>query len=500
MIKNYVTPVGFSQYEGQNLDSVNARYITQGIVGDANNPLVAALPPRRPLERIIAQNTIGYMGNPNPQDASECLDAIEAIKSMRFPLSFQTDLYENIDKAMRRSYRDRNLRNIGSGLQIYVNNSETQSQEAISDGDVGGCSDAGLCVLGYSGTGKTSSLNTCLMDFPRLITHHGEDGSSFIQIPYIKVVCKNRYGMSALFDSFAEQIDYRLGNIWNRPYSKEMEKNKTVASKAQYACRLINILNIGMIVLDEIQNLDFQRSHKDSFSVWLGIVSETKVALCLVGTASAYTLFGNDYQMARRAGNIIDTMDYTKDIGFFNLVLNELTKYQFMSGYKLEMTPELRQAFYKETGGIIERVMYLWAQIQEDWINCPEDAKPVIDADYIIETTRIHQSSIQIGVHYLLENSKQETESITNLDTMATLMAVDDIAIKDRSWVHDKALEIVTNTTAGDHFTQKTIEKAVMHQEALKRNIGKKPEEIARLAIESLRKKVSDRRTEKPSD
>ena len=84
------------------------------------------------------------------------------------------------------------------------------------------------------------------------------------QIVYLVVNCVANSNFSALYASIGNAIDRALG-ITTSVYQKLIESRRSLGEKAEKVRELVEIFAIGIIILDEIQLIDFQSTKENSF-------------------------------------------------------------------------------------------------------------------------------------------------------------------------------------------------------------------------------------------
>ena len=123
-------------------------------------------------------------------------------------------------------------------------------------GDAANAAYCGFSMIGKSGCGKSTSLNDLLAHYPQVIIHWDEDGRPFVQILYIVVNCTKKSNFRALYENIGEAIDKALGNV--KPVYKLELTCRSKDNLGVVNNKLRNIIErlcIGMIILDEFQNI-----------------------------------------------------------------------------------------------------------------------------------------------------------------------------------------------------------------------------------------------------
>lgn len=183
----------------------------------------------------------------------------------------------------------------------------------------------GFTVIGISGGGKTTSLSSSLYNYPQVI-YHTDENSRCLQLVYIKVECPPDGSIKSFYDSCLDAMEDAVG--------RKIEINKakmTTNEKERLFKKFALRWNLGMIVIEEIQQLSIKR--EDTMNQFLTLANDTQIPIVYVGTNKALKrIFGIDFRLARRLGNEIVVKRYEKD-SLWNNMLEELWDYQWLSEY-----------------------------------------------------------------------------------------------------------------------------------------------------------------------
>lgn len=155
---------------------------------------------------------------------------------------------------------------------------------------------------------------------------------------------------------------------------------------------MVEIFAIGIIILDEIQLIDFQSTKENSFESLMTLTNRTKVAIAVVGTEDAYSKMFTHLRTARRLGNIISGNLYCENRTYFSILAKRVFKYQWFDS-PVEMTNDMLEALYRNTHGIIDQLVGLCMYLNLDYIS--SKSRPTIDADYINKVAKRHYRGIQ---------------------------------------------------------------------------------------------------------
>lgn len=382
---------GTTQYDDFTLFeeiTVPARYIHAIVPSDQGNRFIEALPPPRNDEQIKADYSKGILTYNHKKESSEPpetrISLVGQLRELRLPLPFDFELDRRFHEALVSSYRSR-YQMVDSEIPTAVmieDQSESVYRRVCSKS---GGTNAGFTLLGQSGCGKSSALQLLLSRYPQVIIHNDDKGRRQPQIVYLLVNCTTNSNFNALYASIGEAIDRALGLSTNT-YQELISKRKSLGDKAAKVRELIEIFAIGIIILDEIQLIDFRSTKENSFEALMTLSNTTQVAFGIVGTEDAHAQMFTKLRTARRVGAPISASRYCGDKDYFSFLVRQLFSYQWFDEYTAPTT-SMVNALYDETHGIIDQLIGLYTFMNIDYINTKHKEKPVINADFIHKTS-----------------------------------------------------------------------------------------------------------------
>lgn len=401
MRKQYVTGYEKTQYEDittkfSAVKAVYARYIQQEESIDQGNALLEALPPMRGAEESLT--SFQYSPYVAPEERKESvqkrMQMVLRVEQFRIARKFTHLIDQQLYAALRRSYRSReHIPELREGMLAHWGKNGNPFYRKD------GMKTTGFSVIGASGSGKTTSMVAALQYYPQVIMHE-EENRRYYQLTYIRVECPSNGSMASFYDFCLNEIQRVLGNLTCIPNWQELKK---IDQKEQMIKKLVNRLNLGVIVIDEIQNL-LRFRKKDTLNQLLTLSNDIQVPLIFIGTYQAYQLLAeSNFYSVRRFGEIVDVERYQKD-RLWDYMIEQLWELQWLRE-KVPLTDAFKEVFYCETGGIIDRVLMLFqaAQISaiENGMDTAKDFTPKF-----IET--ISKKYFPVSRSKLLQLSEQE--------------------------------------------------------------------------------------------
>ncbi len=242
---------------------------------------------------------------------------------------------------------------------------------------------SGFTLIGPSGMGKTTNLKNILGLYPQVIAHPEH---SVYQLVWIKVDCPHAGSLKGLCIDVFKEIDRLLStNYFKKFGSTRNSEDYMLAQVAQLA----HTHHLGMLVIDEMQNLvNARRSKDDLLNFLVKMDNIIGVPVIRVGTNEAYPILQGNFRNARRGtgegGVLWDRMKQEDENEWrgWKLFVQQMWQFQWTAGYT-KLTDEIYEALYYETQGIIDLVVKLFKMVQ--WRAIAEGEEEIITVDLIHE-------------------------------------------------------------------------------------------------------------------
>ena len=375
------------------MKGVRAKYVNYS--SDTGNPYVEALPrPRTQSELGIACRRgipgFSHAAEIKKQTYEKILDILK-LREVRFPLPVNYELEDEVFTAIVLSYRARQMfRDERGDIRIeYQSRNSEHHTDGVLVGNDAAATNAGITLIGYSGCGKSSALETLFRNYPQYIIHKGRGMTTYPQIVYLVVQCPPHSNFRGLYKNIGIAIDRALGNI--KPvYAIELDAgNRGNLSIYNDRVRyLIEKFAIGIIIFDEIQHIHFDATLENSFESILELSNQTKVAFGVVGTEDSYgKIFSGNLRQARRLGAEIHADLYCTNRRLFEYNARQLFKYQWFNNL-VEPDNEIIDTLFECTKGIIDQLVGVYMYMNIDYVRA--ERKPKINADYVRRTIERH--------------------------------------------------------------------------------------------------------------
>ncbi|BDX08441.1 ATP-binding protein [Planctobacterium marinum] len=221
------------------------------------NPLIEALPPKLPWQEVMNKlsNYPDYAEDiaehPDPLVREEYL---MRIKELRQPLEEYQECFRAVERAIKVGYSARNPHSPTTIQYMHYNIDELPeitpvTGNFIPKGD-------GLTLIGDSGIGKSTMIEQVLNYFPSIIVHKKHDGKEVPfkhQVVSLKVDCPHSSSVRDLCEEILSALDLVLGRELTKPEAY-------IGSLTRQIEQHIKTCQLGILVIDEMQNLQFKKT------------------------------------------------------------------------------------------------------------------------------------------------------------------------------------------------------------------------------------------------
>ncbi|MEO8391441.1 MAG: TniB family NTP-binding protein [Chloroflexota bacterium] len=225
----------------------------------------------------------------------------------------------------------------------------------------------GFSVIGDSGVGKTAAIRSISQLYPEVIIHSSYNGKdlNFLQLPIVIVQCPPQGGLASLCYNIFSAIDRLLGTNYLEKYSR---RKSSLSILGGYLLGLVYAHGIGIIVVDEIQNLTEAKQGEPEamLNFFVMLINALSIPIVVVGTPKAVAILSTALRNARRFSGFDDPVFRRMRPGQdFDRFIRNMMKYQYVQN-RVDWTPELSEAIYYNSLGITDLIVkvYILAQIR----------------------------------------------------------------------------------------------------------------------------------------
>ena len=340
----------------EEVKAVRASYTPTGLDIFSNNPLIKALPNFEDDNSASIANLLARKPTPIAAQATRTtkLSWLTAFNESFFVAqSKHIELQELIDSVIRVGYISRNPtdKQEFDKLQSAYERQQRGEKKIYYRSQSAKCPIT-LCLLGCSGIGKSIAVDRILELYPQRIEHSQQwVGFNIDQVVYLKVECPHEGSVKSL----CLQIIYELSRITANAYAEQLTTRETLNSLKEKAVNLLTVHKVGLLVIDEIQNLMSSRKNREElFNFIVSIPNTLGVPIMMVGTPKIMKFMQTDLRIARRFGSerclVWNNMSH-ESIDWKRLI-NALWQYNILDDAPLEIPKQIEEAFYKYSQGI----------------------------------------------------------------------------------------------------------------------------------------------------
>ncbi len=224
------------------------------------------------------------------------------------PLAQHLDIENRISVCLRQGYRNRNP--LERQYALMVNESYEAMLEKRDVRPVPGYhpNASGFTIIGVSGVGKSTAVESILSLYPQVIEHTEYKGMPLAatQIVWLKLDCPHDGSRGELCYRFFKAVDDAVGSEFFDQYKRS---RITIDSMLTLMQRIAQEYSLGLLVVDEVQHLSLAKGGSDAMlNFFVTLVNTIGVPVILIGTSKAMPILhpagpvppGKKIQRARR--------------------------------------------------------------------------------------------------------------------------------------------------------------------------------------------------------
>lgn len=355
------------------------------------------------------------------QNQAVRLMALSDLYQIYIPSQMSLEIYSKLYLALLRSMQKKGTQ---MAIKQRYENYKAIQQQSYS-GILGG-SDS-FTIIGTSGIGKSSAISRAIS----LITENRiiETDKPYTKIiPCLIVQCPFDSSVKGLLLEILRKVDEELGTDH---YIHAVKSRASTTDMLIGAVSSIALNNIGMLVVDEIQNVVNSKNGKNLIGALTQLINNSGISICMVGTPESTVFFEQAMQLARRSvGLQYTTMKYDE---YFQSFCKVIFKYQFLKNHT-EITAAITEWLYEHSAGVVSVVVSLIHDAQEIAILT---GKEVLNLDTLNEayqqrltllhgyiqpsviqnkpTTKKKKTAASVKKNQIQSQPKQERYSITEI-------------------------------------------------------------------------------------
>lgn len=423
-----------------------AIYSKQRIPHFAGNLLIEALPLIKSEEDVLKGLLSLPQFHPDQREWAkhERFQMICQLTNFMLPFERHIQMVYALDSMMRQGYVGRIPRSAKS-IEIFKklhDKSLLKPVEKITPQLSG-------ALIGISGMGKTTILKRFLSTIPKVI-HHPNLG--LFQIPHLHIEMPyDGASVKGLAHSIFRKVDNLLpGAEYSAQYTSGSSGAETLMN---HAARLLHMHHVGLLVVDEIQNLANSPKNRQSLmSLLVSASNELGVPILFVGTGKARQILNLNFRQARRSVGlgIPSWENFEKgqydDSGDWDVFSRTLLSYQWVRK-EAKVTPFLTDLLYDLSQGIVDVAIKLVAIAQ---IRAIMDDSETITGQLLADVARSELRMVSPMVDAL---RRRDIQALHEFDDIQPIN-LEELIVQSHSGHKRRSINIASVLSPPDSFAQ----------------------------------------------
>ena len=335
------------------------------------NPLIEAMPapfePGDAIAKLMIRPPYSDSDRNCPSSHRQLLT--QRIVRLHQPMEREVDVFGRIDRCIRWGYADRNPLSPAYAAQLAAGMSASVSHGSLNYAGGYHPHTYGFSILGISGIGKSTTVESILSLYPQVIRHTQYRGIPLVmhQVSWLKIDCSCDGSLKGLCMDFFRELDDLLGTSYSEQYSS---RRATLDHMMIAMSRLCVSHNVGVLIIDEIQNLcSAQKGVPEKvLNFFVTLVNTIGVPVIMIGTPKALSILQNEFQQAKRGSGQGDALwERMPNDTSWDLFCQAIWTYQYTKGH-IPFTTGMKDALYEEAQGIPFLAVHIYKLVQEDAI------------------------------------------------------------------------------------------------------------------------------------
>lgn len=228
---------------------------------------------------------------------------------------------------------------------------------------------SGHLILSPTGTGKTTFMNALLMRIPQVIEHREYRGQKYVQtqVVYVKISVPPDGTVKAFCLTFFDEVDRLLGTT----YYKRALALSTIPKMAIYMGQVATAIGLGMLIVDEFQNLRCARTEQGVhvLNLFVSLMEDSGVPVITMATPKVHGLLESLTRDTRKliSGGTTTFQPIARHDPYWPEFCTRLWDLTYTTS-KPELTQPILTAWYQASGGIAAFVVLAFIAAQKNAI------------------------------------------------------------------------------------------------------------------------------------
>jgi hypothetical protein len=334
---------------------VQAQYVKTGVTRFNGLPLIEALPPLPATKQTLILQLSNYPERPTAEirQRTQIVRTMElsTLADVVYPFPAYGESALDLTKIIRESYVARNP----------LNAIDIQRRHALASNGADRLpfpsdwksSAQGHFMVAITGMGKSTFWNAFSLRYPQLIEHTAYCGHPLAirQVVYVFLSVPHDATIKGLCIQFFDEIDRILGDT---DYSTEAKSVRTIALMVQLMHRVATTVSLGLVVIDDVQNLRAAKGTTAEFllNLFSEIVERLGISLFLMSTPAIDNVLINIVRNTRKSASsgCVPMLPMAKG----SVVWEDFTETYWDYTYvkkKKRLTDDIRNAWWDASAG-----------------------------------------------------------------------------------------------------------------------------------------------------
>jgi len=395
--------------------NIRAFYRQTGVRRFDGNPFIEALPPLERSKDAILDRLKNYPSTPTKTDRAKSelvrMAEIGCINEIVYPFAEYKRAGTNLTMNIRESYVGRNPLSIQDIQRRHAIALDGVSNIPFPENWISTAK--GQTLLGISGSGKTTFAMAFSLPYQVVIEHAEYKGNPLVcrQIPWVNVRMSHDATLKSLCLQFFEVVDHILGNT---SYRRQAESVRGIARMVMLIAQVATAVSIGVIFVDEVQNLKAAQGKNSVFvlNLFSEIIERAGVTLVIAGTPALASVIDENVRNLRKlnSGGESNFVQMKFGDSEFDAFCDTYWAYQFVKS-PLDLTPEIRKAWHRAGAGnpAFTALAFMLAQRNEI------GGREVIDVAAFDRVSRIDMAILEPAIAALRSGEAQLLKSFDDL-------------------------------------------------------------------------------------
>ena len=342
------------------------------------------------------------------------LMALSSLYDLYIPSQMSVEIYNKIYLSVMRSIQKKTSKE--ATMQRYKN---YQTRRGITSNGIMGGMDS-YTIIGCSGIGKSSAIQHAI---------EAIDGETEIILndPYLKIVpclivqCPFDSSVKNLLLEILRKIDEVLGSDFYPTAVRSKYTTDALIGIVSQTC----LNNIGLLVVDEIQNVVNSVNGKNLVGVLTQLINNSGISICMVGTPESKPFFEQKMYLARRSlGLYYDRLEMDD---YFCQFCYELFQFQYVKK-STQINQGIIEWLYNHSAGVLSIVVTLFHDAQEMAIL---NGKEEITIETLNDAYNSRMQFMQEYIQPVVKKASARKQAQNRTVTVQTHNEVKEVPMKD---------------------------------------------------------------------